>query len=138
MANSSPPKRATVSDARTASRRRSRGLAQQLVADAVAERVVDELEAVDVEEEHRACASSAAGRGPGRAPRRSSKSVPVRQAGERVVQRLVGDAVARGQPLGDARHVRGDLLAEHLQPLVGLDRQAGEELERRRRRARRR
>ncbi len=52
--NSSPPTRATVSPGRSDSAQPLGERHQQLVADGVAEAVVDELEAVDVEEQHRA------------------------------------------------------------------------------------
>ena len=58
-ANSSPPKRATVS---LGAHRGAQPLGdrdEQLVAGAVAERVVDLLEAVEVEEEHGHAAASA-------------------------------------------------------------------------------
>ena len=50
--NSSPPSRATVSPGRRHASRRARDGDQQLVADHVAEAVVDHLEAVEVEEQH--------------------------------------------------------------------------------------
>ena len=53
IANSSPPKRATTSPGRSAPARRIATAYQQLVARAVAERVVDDLEVVDVDEEDR-------------------------------------------------------------------------------------
>ena len=52
-ANSSPPSRATASLAAQPRGRRARDLAQQLVAGVVAERVVDLLEAVEVDQQHR-------------------------------------------------------------------------------------
>ena len=51
-ANSSPPKRATVSDGRTASTSRCADLAENEVAGGMAETVVDHLEIVQVDEEH--------------------------------------------------------------------------------------
>jgi len=59
MVNSSPPWRATVSPWRRAPRNRSRDL-QHVVARPVAERVVDYLEAVEVQEEHREARSGGA------------------------------------------------------------------------------
>ena len=59
-ANSSPPKRATVSPGRTEAAQPLGHLDQQLVAGGVAEAVVDLLEAVEVEEQHRPTAASAA------------------------------------------------------------------------------
>ena len=66
-ANSSPPRRAALS--RRAPRRRSRSatVAQHGVPGGVAERVVDRLEVVEVEEDHREAASPCAGGAPGRA-----------------------------------------------------------------------
>jgi hypothetical protein len=49
--NSSPPRRATVSPGRRQVFEAARDADEQLVADHVAERVVDYLEAVEVEEE---------------------------------------------------------------------------------------
>ena len=61
--NSSPPKRAIVSLGRS-SRAQARGdVAQQAVAGGVAEGVVDELEAVEVDEQHRHAALAPARRG---------------------------------------------------------------------------
>ena len=53
MANSSPPMRATRSAGADAAAQAIGGGAQQLVAGDVAEAVVDELEAIEVEEEDR-------------------------------------------------------------------------------------
>ena len=61
ITNSSPPKRATVSDARIDPVSRVGHRDEQLVADDVAEAVVDELEAVEVEEQHRDVALGAFG-----------------------------------------------------------------------------
>ena len=49
MTNSSPPSRATVSPSRTQASEALRHAAQKLVADRVSERVVDDLEAVNVQ-----------------------------------------------------------------------------------------
>ena len=51
-ANSSPPSRAAVSDVPHRGGQPHRGRGQQLVADAVAHRVVDDLEVVQVDEQH--------------------------------------------------------------------------------------
>ena len=92
ITNSSPPKRAIMSSGRS-----SRGQAlgdgdQQLVAGAVAERVVDDLEVVDVGEQHR---EAVLARGGARAPRPAarSKQRAVGQAGQRVVVGLVVEAL---------------------------------------------
>ena len=58
--NSSPPSRATVSCGRTAARIRTARLAQHVVARAVAEAVVEALEAVEVDEQHGDAALSVA------------------------------------------------------------------------------
>ena len=60
MANSSPPKRASVSVARRSSFEPARDLLDQLVAGRMAVGVVDVLEAVEVEEHHREPAAGAA------------------------------------------------------------------------------
>ena len=84
-ANSSPPKRATVSAARTQRAQPLGDRDQQLVADRVAERVVDGLEVVEVDEQHRD-ASAGAWRAP---PRPGRGTAAVGQAGQRVVVGLV-------------------------------------------------
>ena len=83
--------------------------AQQLVAGAVAERVVDELEAVEVEEQHgdRRPAARAV-------VERQREAVheqrAVRQAGQRVVQRLAAHLLLGAAALdGVGQHVRGGL-----------------------------
>ena len=69
---------------------------QQPVAGGVPEAVVHHLEAVEVEEQHRdALAALAAARASSR-PRRSTNCEPVRQAGERVVDRLVRERLTAG------------------------------------------
>ena len=50
--NSSPPKRATESPGRMAAGDLGRGMAEQGVAGGMAQRIVDHLEVVDIEEEH--------------------------------------------------------------------------------------
>ena len=74
---------------------------EELVAGLVPEGVVDRLEAVEVEEQHRAAPTAAA---PARAPQRPREAVEeeraVRQAGERVVQHVVAEAVD-GAPVLD-------------------------------------
>ena len=66
ITNSSPPRRATVSLSRISSARRPETRHQQLVPDLVAEVVVDRLELVEVDEQHRhhARGCGAAGRAP--------------------------------------------------------------------------
>ena len=79
-----------MSVSRTAALDAGRGLDEQLVADRVAERVVDGLEAVEVDEQHAEHAIVAS-----HARERLLEAVgehdPVGQAGERVVQHLVGE-----------------------------------------------
>ena len=82
--NSSPPCRLTVSEARTHSTRRSRDRLQQPVADRVPERVVDVLEAVEVQEQHRDLVLVARGQRDRLADPVVEKH-PVRQAGQEVV-----------------------------------------------------
>ena len=88
---------------RTAFRRRCATSAEQLVADRVARRVVDALEAVEVEEQHGDGAdrgrSSGAGTAPARPARR--KSGPVGEAGERVGVGLTGQLLLEAPALGD-------------------------------------
>ena len=85
--NSSPPRRATVSAERMApsSRRPPR---PQVVADGVAERVVDDLEPVKVEEEHRHRTGPAPRSGEG-LTQLIHEQPTVGQPGQRVVQRAV-------------------------------------------------
>ncbi len=61
--NSSPPRRATVSSSRRQAVSRCGDRRQQQVADRVAERVVDVLEAIEVEEQHGELAAPAVGAG---------------------------------------------------------------------------
>ena len=68
-------------------RSRSAMCREQLVAGVVAEGVVDELEVVEVDEHHRDGARAGAARTPPASAGRSAGAV--RQAGERVVVRLV-------------------------------------------------
>ena len=79
---------------------------QQLVAGVVAERVVEHLQVVDVEEEQ----GEAAALGVGARDRLAEalhQQRAVREAGERVVQRVVADALLRALALdGAVEHVR--------------------------------
>ncbi len=88
-ANSSPPSRATVSLVAQRLAQRAADLAQQQVAAVVAERVVDLLEAVEVD----ACITATPCRRAGAARSACCDAVveerAVRQPGERVVERLV-------------------------------------------------
>lgn len=84
--NSSPPTRATVSPARRRPREALRGVAQELVAGGVAEAVVDDLEAIEVDQDH-----AGAVVGSHRSIQRTGDAVPQQRAvgelGEGVVQR---------------------------------------------------
>ena len=82
--------RASVSLSATSGPSRMRELAEQLVAALVAERVVDELEAVDVEHEHGDRAAVARGERE-RVVDAVDEQRAVRQPGQRVVQRAVLD-----------------------------------------------
>ena len=73
-------------------------LDQHLVAGRVAERVVDRAEAVQAEQQHR---DARAQRPRERLLEALLEEQAVRQAGERVVQRLVGDALLQPAGLGD-------------------------------------
>ena len=98
--NSSPPRRAAVSSSRRQLREPLGDGGQQQVADRVAERVVDVLEAVEIEEQHGELAVP-----PMRAGDRLSDAIgeqrPVGQAGQRVVVSHVHDALVGETPLGD-------------------------------------
>ena len=98
--NSSPPRRATVSSSRRDAVRRAETRSQQHVADRVSERVVDVLEAVEIEEQHRKLAAA-----PMRAGDRLSDAVgeqrAVRQSGQRVVVRHVDDPLVGETPFRD-------------------------------------
>ena len=87
-ANSSPPSRARVSPARSSrSSRRATSIRTWSPA-AWPERVVDQLEAVEVEVDDREAADPAPGRGH---PHAVGEQRPVGKAGERVVERLAGE-----------------------------------------------
>ena len=102
--NSSPPKRATVSDARIDVDKPTGDLDEQLVADDVAETVVDELEAVEVEEEHGDAAVGAIGTGQ-RVRQTVDEQQAVGEAGEVVVERLVRERVLGALAVGDVAHL---------------------------------
>ena len=97
-------------------------LDQQLVAGLVAERVVDRLEAVDVEQQHGHAEAEARGAAEGVLDAVEEQRA-VGQAGERVVQRLV--AHDRLRALAVER--RGQQVGDRLQPLALL---AGERADR--------
>ena len=99
ITNSSPPRRATVSLSRISSASRSDDGHQQPVADVVAEVVVDRLELVEVDEQHRDHAVAAV-QSRQRLARAVHQQQPVRQAGQRVVQRLALQPHPVGHVLG--------------------------------------
>jgi hypothetical protein len=108
-----------------------RGLHQQLVADAVAEHVVDVLEAVQVDEHHGRAVPVAAGPGD-RVFQAAAQLAAVRQVGQRVVLGQVGQAVARllaldrgGQDVGDPAQEHGVVVVEAA-PGVGIGAQHAE------------
>ena len=113
-ANSSPPRRAAVSAARRHRWRRSVTADEQEVAGGVAEAVVDGLEVVEVEEEHREVAAAAGDPGEGVLDTVAEEAL-VRQVRERVVERLVRELVLEAAPLGDvaeAPHPPDDLAVD--------------------------
>ena len=88
MANSSPPMRATVSVSRSSERSRSPTSGDELVAGIVAKRVVDLLEAVEVEHQQSDLLARAAIAGEGLGETVLEQR-PVGEPGQLVVQRLV-------------------------------------------------
>ena len=88
--NSSPPSRATKSPLRKADGHAGRDLAQDLVAHLVAVAVVDRLELVEVDEQHRGGRSGSLGAVHGRLDAGDGRR-PVVDAGQRVVGCLVGE-----------------------------------------------
>ncbi len=91
--NSSPESRATVSFGPQRRFEPARDLLQQLVAARVAEAVVDDLEAVQVQEQHRRAGLRVAALGAAdRLVQAVQEQHAVRQAGERVVERVVLEA----------------------------------------------
>ncbi len=121
-ANSSPPSRAATSlSSSRQPRRRSATPFRQLVADGMAERVVDALELVDVDIEHRELFAR-----PDRLQRLFellAKQDPVRQVGQRVVMRQMGDLLVGAGARGDVLD-RGHPAARLQRPVDDLDRAA--------------
>ena len=101
--NSSPPMRATKSSSRTLARSTSRGMDQHGVARRVAERVVDLLEAVEIDMQQRDAAALGVGVLGALGSSIAVEIAAVGQAGQRVVQRVVLDARGGGDQLGVAR-----------------------------------
>src|SRR4051812_7664527 len=88
--NSSPESRATVSLGRSGGLEPVRDGREQLVAGRVPQRIVDELEAVEVEEQDRRAAFGMVAQGAAdRLVEAIDEQHPVGQAGQRVVQRIV-------------------------------------------------
>ena len=88
--NSSPDSRATVSLGRSAASRRRATFCSSWSPARVAEAVVDDLEAVQVQEQHRGAGRRMAALGaPDRLVQAVDEQHAVREAGERVVQRVV-------------------------------------------------
>ena len=116
--NSSPLWRATMSPARTAPRSRCGHLDQELVAGAVAEAVVHELEVVEVDVEHGDAVPVGAPRAPGR-PRDAPRKVAVREARQRVVVGEVREPLLGELSLGDVEQVA--LAVERLAGRVAHD-----------------
>ena len=119
IANSSPPSRATTSPARDAGAQAAGDRLQQFVPDGVPERIVDPLELVDIDVEHR---QLTAGRQALQLMIEAlAEQHAVRQIGQRVVMRHVRDTVIDPLALGDVLH-RGNPAAA-LDPLANdLDR----------------
>ena len=92
-------------------------LAQQLVADGMSERVVDDLEAVEVEEEHGELLVVAVGLGH-RERQAVAEEEAVRQVGQRIVEGEVLDLLLGALPLGD---VDGRALDDREPPVGPLD-----------------
>ena len=97
-ANSSPPRRATTSSLRTERTSRDGDAAQQLVADRVAERVVDALEVVEVDEHHGDLVRAARLE---RLAHALGEQGAVGEPGQRVVVGLMGELVLQVAQLGD-------------------------------------
>ena len=124
-ANSSPPSRAAVSDSRTSAVSRAGGGHQQLVADAVAHRVVDDLEVVQVDEQHAGDPSRPPGGGDLlRDP--VLEQQPVGQPGQRVVEgpvlQLLLELVLLGHvPQGEHQAAHGRVGAQVAAPGLDVD-----------------
>ena len=102
--NSSPPKRAIVSPGPKLRLQPFAECDQQLVPDRVAEAVVDELEAVDVEEQHPAAIAGIALGAAQRELQVVEEERSVRESGERVVQGVVAQPLLGRLAGGDVRH----------------------------------
>ena len=110
--NSSPPKRATVSAVRTTRRQPARDFLQKFIARAMAQGIVDELEAVEIADQQRKRAPVTVGMRDGLLQAVVQQDA-IRQAGQRIVGGQMPQLLIRGfQP---ARAGRDHLLeAQHL------------------------
>ncbi len=106
-ANSSPPSRASVSDGRTCWLIRSATRRDELVAGRVAERVVDHLEVVEVDQQQRHSAAAALVAGH-RVLDPVAEQRPVGQAGQRVLERLAGQLALERLLLGHVADAQDD------------------------------
>ena len=103
-----------------AARQSLRGRAQQLVADRVAEAVVDRLEVVEIDEDHRELAVVAPA-----ARERQRQAIleqrPVGEAGEVVVERLVAELLLERDAIGDVAEVEQDPVDQRIADVVVRD-----------------
>ena len=113
--NSSPPMRATVSESRTASRSSLATSRSMAVAGQVPARVVDDLEAVQIEVTQHVRRLAAA-RGLGGFLEPPLELAPVHQPGERIVRRLVRHLPVQAAQLGHVmqqHHGAGEFAVVH-------------------------
>ena len=110
--NSSPLNRATVSEERTACSQARSGRGEQVVAGPVAQALVDQLEAVEVEGQDRGERVAAAALALGGLPEPVQEQQPVGQPGQRVVQGPVADVVVGGLAVHDIAQDVGQCLHE--------------------------
>ena len=96
------------------------GRAQQLVADRVAEAVVDRLEVVEIDEDHRELTAVAPA-----ARERQGQAIleqrPVGEAGEVVVERLMAELLLERDALGDVAEVEQDPVDQRIADVVVRD-----------------
>ena len=107
-ANSSPPSRASVSLGRMTSLKRCRDLLEQLVAGVVTEAVVDLLEAVEIDEQHRERRRCERAERASAWSSRSRNSARLARSGEPVVERLARELLLEPHALGDVARVEHD------------------------------
>ena len=99
--NSSPPRRATVSLSRRQARKRRATCDQQLVACRVAEAIVDDLEAIQIHEQHGQLLAVPLLTGNGVADAVQEQRA-VRQPGQRIVERALSELLLQHFALGGA------------------------------------